>query len=573
MTLGASFLQSKVGRRVLALFILSALIPLAFFSVFAYRQVTHLLTDQAQRELTMFSASYGGVAYERLLLAQRTLDSVVAELTRDAESRRLDGMSKPVFRSLVLVAPGGTRSTRFGTDFVAADLGVAELAEMRRGNALLLKTPQPASGVRGLGIARLVDTLQPDGHWIEAEIDPSFLWGDTDRLPYLTDVCVRDAQQVPLYCSSDELRRALEGMPANGRRNDAQGVRSVRVGDAMHLVASREVFVASRFTNQYWVVSASRPKAEVLAPVLRFQWIFWGSVILAALVVAWLSVSQIRRTLGPLESLMAAARRVAQRDFSAPVVVQRSDEFGQLAQTFNAMSTRLDRQFNVLAALSHIDRSILSELNVARVIDEVLSRLREMLKPDLTAMFVLKHESETEGELHGLGPRARPVALTHAAREWLLEHPAGRRITGEDAQAMRQYFALALDKAQDYFVLPVLWQDRLCGALLLGWRETPNLEAEDVAHVRDFADRVGVVLFSSAREATLFYQARYDALTDLPNRHLFVERLTQEMARAKRESGKLAVLFVALDRFKNVSDVLGHAAGDQLIREAATRLR
>ena len=89
MTLGASFLQSKVGRRVLALFILSALIPLAFFSVFAYRQVTHLLTDQAQRELTMFSASYGGVAYERLLLAQRTLDSVVAELTRDAESRRL----------------------------------------------------------------------------------------------------------------------------------------------------------------------------------------------------------------------------------------------------------------------------------------------------------------------------------------------------------------------------------------------------------------------------------------------------------------------------------------------------
>ncbi len=134
-------------------------------------------------------------------------------------------------------------------------------------------------------------------------------------------------------------------------------------------------------------------------------------------------------------------------------------------------------------------------------------------------------------------------------------------------------FGLVAGDARQLFALPVMWKDRLCGAMLLGWQREVVLEAEDVAYVRDFADRIGVVLSSSAREARLFYQARYDALTDLPNRHLFTERVTQEIAREQRSNLQLVVLFIALDRYKNVNDTMGHAAGDALIREAAARLR
>jgi diguanylate cyclase (GGDEF)-like protein/PAS domain S-box-containing protein len=74
-------------------------------------------------------------------------------------------------------------------------------------------------------------------------------------------------------------------------------------------------------------------------------------------------------------------------------------------------------------------------------------------------------------------------------------------------------------------------------------------------------------------EEKLAYMAQFDALTGLPNRNLFQDRLTQAMALAKRNDWPMAVLFIDLDRFKLVNDTLGHGAGDKLLKEAAERLR
>jgi len=74
-------------------------------------------------------------------------------------------------------------------------------------------------------------------------------------------------------------------------------------------------------------------------------------------------------------------------------------------------------------------------------------------------------------------------------------------------------------------------------------------------------------------EAELARQATHDALTGLPNRALFADRLGQALARASRRQATLAVLFLDLDGFKAVNDSLGHAAGDQLLVAVADRMR
>jgi diguanylate cyclase (GGDEF)-like protein/PAS domain S-box-containing protein len=74
-------------------------------------------------------------------------------------------------------------------------------------------------------------------------------------------------------------------------------------------------------------------------------------------------------------------------------------------------------------------------------------------------------------------------------------------------------------------------------------------------------------------EETIRHQALYDPLTDLPNRRLFVEYLTLEMAEARRNRRKLAVLFLDLDHFKIINDTLGHETGDKLLKEVAQRLK
>ncbi|HEV3153473.1 MAG TPA: EAL domain-containing protein [Candidatus Baltobacteraceae bacterium] len=74
-------------------------------------------------------------------------------------------------------------------------------------------------------------------------------------------------------------------------------------------------------------------------------------------------------------------------------------------------------------------------------------------------------------------------------------------------------------------------------------------------------------------EEELTFLAHHDPLTNLPNRALFTDRLSQALAQSRRNGTCVAVLFLDVDRFKNVNDTLGHAAGDRVLREIGSRLK
>ena len=87
-----------------------------------------------------------------------------------------------------------------------------------------------------------------------------------------------------------------------------------------------------------------------------------------------------------------------------------------------------------------------------------------------------------------------------------------------------------------------------------------------------------VALFSDVTEkkkadSLIWTQANYDSLTELPNRRLFFDRLEHGIKRAQRDSIHLALLYIDLDRFKEVNDTLGHHMGDELLLEASRRIK
>ncbi|MDH5613173.1 MAG: EAL domain-containing protein [Gammaproteobacteria bacterium] len=73
-------------------------------------------------------------------------------------------------------------------------------------------------------------------------------------------------------------------------------------------------------------------------------------------------------------------------------------------------------------------------------------------------------------------------------------------------------------------------------------------------------------------DTLIWKQANFDALTDLPNRHMFHDRLAQDIRKTQRTGLKTALLFIDLDKFKEVNDTLGHSVGDILLKEAAQRI-
>jgi diguanylate cyclase (GGDEF)-like protein len=114
------------------------------------------------------------------------------------------------------------------------------------------------------------------------------------------------------------------------------------------------------------------------------------------------------------------------------------------------------------------------------------------------------------------------------------------------------------------------WLAAAIGMFALGLLVVTLVTAVYDAHLQSRA-RIQALRLEQAN-AALQHQATHDALTGLPNRLLFIDRLGREIAHAERDGHVFAVLVVDLDRFKMINDTLGHGAGDQLLIEVARRL-
>jgi len=116
-----------------------------------------------------------------------------------------------------------------------------------------------------------------------------------------------------------------------------------------------------------------------------------------------------------------------------------------------------------------------------------------------------------------------------------------------------------------------IWNRRKSGEIYPEWLSistVKNNQGEVTHYVAIFSD----ITERKQAEERVRHLAHYDALTDLPNRTLFHDRLQQALIQAQRENSRVAVMFIDLDRFKVINDTLGHNVGDLLLQAVAQRL-
>jgi diguanylate cyclase (GGDEF)-like protein/PAS domain S-box-containing protein len=253
-------------------------------------------------------------------------------------------------------------------------------------------------------------------------------------------------------------------------------------------------------------------------------------LLLLGLAGAWFVARQLAR---PISALVKSADRIGQGDYTRPLAVVRHDELGDLQFALERMRQKL----NETTITKNYLNTVLNSLNdavlvtspdgVVKSCNEATRRLLGHEDADLLGkplVSFIDEEHRNAFDLTISAPEARETVLRTASGQTIPVSMASSAITTEDPQFQGNIYV-----------------------------------------ARNITER-------KRAERRIRYLARYDTLTKMPNRMQFQHLLQQAIARARRSQRSLALLYLDLDRFKEVNDTFGHAAGDRTLEILSERL-
>ena len=279
----------------------------------------------------------------------------------------------------------------------------------------------------------------------------------------------------------------------------------------------------------------------------------------------------------PLKQLFNGTQRIANGEFNKPVEIGTRDELETLATAFNAMSSRLGKRVNALTILSEIDQLILSSPNIETTLLSILNRIPQVVPCEFLSIALVDKLESNVGRAYFSHadfkekPGLKKIDLTSNEKKKILEHDSTFVINLQDEswRFLDRFKNKGVSLAQ---IFPVVLDGKLTAILSLGYTIKILLNDEDIENLHVITDRLASALETADRDEKLYRQAYFDSLTNLPNRQLLEDRLDQYIIHAHRDNQIIGVLYIDLDRFKNINDTLGHNIGDKLLQDTAERL-
>lgn len=276
-------------------------------------------------------------------------------------------------------------------------------------------------------------------------------------------------------------------------------------------------------------------------------------VTLLAFIVGTIAVFLLSTVItGPLQRIVETTEQIAAGDLSRRAAVTTEDEVGHLARSFNGMVDRLE----------DLNRTLETRVD-ERTRELALSeeRYRLLFERNLAGVYMAREDGRVidcnDACAHLFGYASREEFLERGSIDYLHPHERDsivRRLREEGAVTNEEVELRGRDGS-------AVWALENVRRIIPEGSSEPVLEGI----ILDITDR-------KREEAEIEFKAYHDALTRLPNRALFLDRLAVALAKAKREEERVAVLFLDLDEMKAINDTFGHAIGDKVLQLVAERL-
>ncbi len=563
MSANTVFLYGKITRRLFAIFFVFALLPVSVLSWIAIGRISEATDKQVSQVLENEVKNYSYLLLERLEFAEQSLKLYQADLsTLSAEALAQEPDSYLAQLGLIItLQPLGFIEN-------SAQQGAGQ--RLSNGQLLMLVKEGPLHP-----LVYLVTAIHPQqlgAGLVVATLSPDYILRAEENRDLSIDSCILGASSVLLFATTT--RVCNDFLSATGGAPGHKGEARFRTGDN-YFSRYRSLFLQDKFGYSEWKIAIIQPEHKIFSASVVFKNNFLITALGVILSLSLVSIYFIRTRMAPLASIMAGIQRVSEKQYDQPVDISSGDEFQELAEAFNSMSSQVSRQLVTMASMSEIDQLILTRIKKEDIIQVVLEKTGDVI-PSQAIGLAIFGEKDSQVQVYRLadsGGADLTATAIHFNRNQLRSLQDGSLWLNVVDAGNSDLFANFADNISRLHLLPVYREQVLVAVILLGYFQLPVVDEESIATSKSYADRIAVALGNAEWEERLYHQAHYDVLTNLPNRLSLLDSLNQSIKLAERSRLPFAVLFFDLDDFKLINDSLGHGAGDQMIAVMAQRLQ
>ncbi len=575
----------SIRVKLILYFLIATLLPVAVLGIQSFQIQKQVISTEVKRSHVELSNVLAHGIYENLEYTRRLLKSITELSSIRAMETRVAGdffrsllANFPIFRVMYLVnnkneivaatdpktrlPPGWLWSGAVKRSYQGALSDITVDAEDRPTITLESLIVTPEQGIGGILISEV------DLTYIRDLLRDALKRGSTSQC------LVLDEKGAVIAKSSPD----VESVGVNRldpQDEDVAIVRDIKGVNQLLTAVSLKKFNFYQAPN--WTIVLQIPEEVAFAAANELKTRILALLVITAAVAMVFALLIASSFVRPLQNLIAGARFIGSGDFSHQVLPTTHDEIGELTRTFNEMRINLqktkadlDLRMEHLQTLFEVGKAISSILDRNQLQHTILETVVKVMRADKGSLMLLDDNEKTLtiGVAMGLTDEViqkTRVGLGEPIAGYVIE--SGKPLFVEDVAADPLFATLKRDRVSGgtMICVPLRAKDKLLGVINVSRTEPHSFTQASFQLFMNLANQAAIAI----ENARLYSYAVTDEMTKVYNHRYFQQRLDEEIQRAGRYDGTVAMIILDVDHFKKFNDTYGHAEGDRVLKAVA----
>jgi diguanylate cyclase (GGDEF)-like protein len=428
---------------------------------------------------------------------------------------------------------------------------------------------------------------------IYGRVNSKYLW-DTTSILNEVGICVATANDGAIFCSYEINPSHLDEINKVAVSKQSRQLSSFNEGTTSTYWS---LFMDHEFNIDDWIIIASQSADITNERTKEYRNLFFPLILFSLLLVIFLSSVIIRKKLNVINKLIEGTRKISENNFNSTVDIDSKDEFGELAKSFNKMAYSLKSINNEYQKYYEVDQIILASSEPEKIIESVSNCLNTIIEFESFVFINHKNILKPLGEFYyrsnndaynNLGEHTKTklddkITLNEIICD--LERVCNIQKLFKDVNNLnhikiintnniyiKHLKNLFLKNEKTACIIPISHDSENWTYIIATFKEQ-IFDDFIKTKLTNFSNRICVAFQALNRESVLRYRAEHDLLTHLPNRSQLRILYEKKLLELDNKKTGFALIFVDLDRFKQINDNYGHIYGDKLLKEFAYRIK